>query len=117
MPYINLALAMVAVYFPYQTWAINTLVVFNLIFASLFYWLCMNTVSGFVTTRINTNIDLARVWLSRIVQMFSVFVMYKYGGTYALTAMFILPWIVIATTSDSIATLVKWEILGIVPKE
>lgn len=116
--FIHLAIIMVAVYLPDQTWAFPTLAAINLVFSIMFYWLCFGLLTGLKASSINEDIDVPDAWTSRVVQTGATIVLFTTGDIYLIMiAAFSLPWIATNLLTDTFATLVKWEILEVTDKE
>ena len=118
LKFFHLAIIMVAVYLPDQTWAMPALVAINILFSIMFYWLCFGLLTGLKASAINDEIDVADAWTSRVVQTGATLVMFMSGDTMIIAlAAFSLPWIITNLFTDTFATLVKWDILEVTDKE
>lgn len=116
--YLHLAVVLVAVYLPDQTWALPLLAGVNVVFALMFFYLCFSLLAGLKVSELNSEIEISESWSSRVVQMVATIVLFMTGDmTYMLIAAFTAPWIVINTITDIFATLLKLDIIAITDKE
>lgn len=120
LKYIQLGLLLSIVYLPeYREAALLTIATLTTLYCLLFYWTMFEVTSGLMTSKINVNIEVTEAWTSRVIQMGMVSVLFIVSGdfNYQIVAAFAIPWLAINTSTDTFATLVKWEILEIQDKE
>ena len=116
--YLHLAVVLVAVYLPDQTWALPLLAGVNLIFALMFYQLCFGLLAGLKVSQLNGEIEISESWASRLIQIVATILLFMTGDmTYMLIAAFSAPWIITNTVTDIFATLLKLDIIAITDKE
>jgi len=112
----HLALILVTVFLPTEAyWSLPTLALIQIIFSSMFYYLCFCLLAGLKTSGVNFDMVVPDAWSSRFVQVGATIVLIMTGNIYFICiAMFSLPWIILNVFTDLFGTLVKWEILDVV---
>lgn len=112
--YAHFALCMIAVYLPSMTWAYPILAAVHVIFSIMFYWLCLNLLSGLSSSGINADIDIPEAWTSTIIHIAgTAFLFLTWDPMYQAIAIFTVPWVMINIFTNILATFVKWEIIDI----
>jgi hypothetical protein len=113
--FIHLAIIMLAVYAPVTApWAMPALATINIIFAAVFYWLCFGLLSGTRASGLNPDMVVADAWTSRVIQAGGTTILFATGDpTYQYIALMSVPWIVISVFTDTLGTLIAWNIVEI----
>jgi hypothetical protein len=83
----------------------------------MFYRLAFSAMNGLVLMKMNPNVSIRSIWLSRISQYFAGYVMYVAGGEFAYVLAFLLPWMLINLFSDTLSTLIRLEILDVYDRD
>ena len=116
--YTHLAIILIAVYMPDQTWAIPTLAGIQLALTAFFYYMVFGLLSGLSRSGLNEDIDIQDMLITRIVTGLSLTILIMTGQPiYWVIAALAMPWYVTNILTDIFAILVKYEVLEITDKE
>lgn len=116
--YTHLAIILIAVYLPAETWAIPTLAGIQLALTAFFYYMVFGLLSGISRSALSEDIDIQDMLINRIVIGLSLTILIMTGQPiYWVIAALSMPWYVTNILTDIFAILVKYEVLEITDKE
>ena len=116
--YIHLAIILIAVYVPTQTWAIPVLAGIQLALTVFFYYMVFGLLSGLSRSGLNEDIDVQDMLITRIVTGLSLTILIMtWQPVYWVIAALAMPWYITNILTDIFAILVKYQVLEITDKE
>ena len=108
---ILVATAVGVLYNPTYYWLLDLVAILLVIFSVMYYNICFQSLSGLTFSTLNLEANLSDTWLRRLIHILAAIVLLKYD--YIEVFYFILPWLILNTTSELVTTLIRFKILEI----
>lgn len=117
MTYIPIAIMSVASFYYPDPMLLYAIAGFMLIFSTAFYFLTYNLIAGLSVSNLDTATPWKDIWTIRLSHLIALVALYHAGDAYLYIAIYVLPWLIVNTMSDTLNTLIQFGVVEIADTE